>query len=177
MKFGSAAVCDPMNLKSHCDGLVVNRHQFLSAVAANASIRKGSNDPRFRITVRSLQLQRRNRPSCGTSFRPVFRSMSFFPTGKMPKPLLNTSCRSKVFQFIRSACGPILRASAAQTVGPLGRIRQQNPSHVIESTSDESLCILVIQQAIAVSVKNGWMQSHDVPIREQSKRKHRRSKC
>ena len=45
MEFGSAAVCDQLNLKPHFDGFVVNRHQLLFAIAANAYFRKRSHNP------------------------------------------------------------------------------------------------------------------------------------
>ncbi len=45
MEFGSAAVCDQMNLKSQFEGLVVNGNQLLFAVAANAYLRKRSHNP------------------------------------------------------------------------------------------------------------------------------------
>jgi hypothetical protein len=45
VKLGSTPIRDQMNLKSHFDGFVVNRHQLLFAIAANAYLRKGTHNP------------------------------------------------------------------------------------------------------------------------------------
>ena len=55
VKFGSAAVFDQMNLKPLFDGFVVNRHQLLFAIAANAYLRKRSHDPALRVGREMVQ--------------------------------------------------------------------------------------------------------------------------
>ncbi len=49
VEFGSAAVCNQVNLKRRRDGFVVNGHQFLFAVAAHAYLRKRSQNPGLHV--------------------------------------------------------------------------------------------------------------------------------
>ncbi len=60
MKFSSTAVCDQMNLKPKFDGLVVNGHQVLFAIAANAHLRKRSHNPGLLVGRKVINADRRS---------------------------------------------------------------------------------------------------------------------
>ncbi len=62
----------------------------------------------------------------------------------------STSCRNSVFKFIRSACGPILRASAAQTFGPW----QHRTTSPIGRCRVHQQSMLVLLRFLRVSVRD-----------------------